>query len=142
VDGDGDTDLVLGSTGTQSFWLENQAGNASAWLLRTLITSLGEPLLSVADLDRDGDLDVVGTGTSVPGWFENTAGNGSVWTRRPIGTVNFPFRGAAFDVDSDRRPGRARVHGHRHALVRERGRERLGLDHALLRSRRAGRHDP
>jgi hypothetical protein len=62
--------------------------------------------LAVADLDRDGDVDVVGAaigGNSVA-WWENVSGDGSVWVRHPIDD-SFPgaitVRVADLDGDAD-----------------------------------------
>jgi len=57
-----------------------------------------------ADVDGDGDVDVLGAGEGADAiaWWENTAGDGIAWTER---TVDGAFWGAysvhAADVDGD-----------------------------------------
>ncbi|HET9314617.1 MAG TPA: VCBS repeat-containing protein, partial [Vicinamibacteria bacterium] len=106
VDGDGDQDVLTTAFGSSTvLWYDNTAGNGSAWVPRTIATGANGPVaLVAADVDRDGDVDVVtasSAGNRVA-WHENTAGDGSAWTTRTITTdVSQPFRVSAADVDGD-----------------------------------------
>jgi len=74
-----------------------------------VISTLGiQPdALASADLDRDGDLDLLAgwSGTSRLAWFDNVNGDGSTWTLRTIATDLSGIRSvAAADVDGDGDP--------------------------------------
>ncbi|MCP4664934.1 MAG: DUF11 domain-containing protein, partial [Deltaproteobacteria bacterium] len=86
-------------------WWENTAGDGSAWTERTVSAAFdGANSVYAADVDADGDTDVLGTagGADTIAWWENTAGDGSAWTEH---TVSAAFDGAlsvyAADLDSD-----------------------------------------
>ncbi|MCG8456016.1 MAG: VCBS repeat-containing protein, partial [Holophagales bacterium] len=114
LDGDGDLDLLaanLGDANPNSSKLVaylNTLGDGTAWNPVVITDSLltGADAIGVGDLDRDGDLDVIGGamgGTDIY-WFENTMGNGSAWMEHTISTI---FNGARsiqvldFDRDGD-----------------------------------------
>lgn len=105
VDGDGDLDVVsLRFDGAwQVVWEENTGGDASSWsphVIDAFASSLETPeKIFPADLDRDGDLDVVSlwkdtfpSTQKVIGWHENTAGDGSAWVRHVIFGAISPAR--------------------------------------------------
>ena len=106
LDGDGDTD-VLGAASTDHdiTWWENTAGDGSAWNESTIEGDFaGAGGVHAADLDGDGDMDVLGSafsGNAIT-WWENTAGDGSSWSEE---TIRSNFSGAlsvhAADVDGD-----------------------------------------
>ena len=106
VDGDGDLDVLGADSGADNItWWENTAGNGTAWTEHTVDGSYDTARsVYAADLDGDGDIDVLGADytTSDITWWENTAGKGTVWTEH---TVDGDFRGAysvhAADVDGD-----------------------------------------
>lgn len=106
VDGDGDVD-ILGTAveADDVVWFENTAGDGSAWTKRTIDSSFGTPReVYSADIDGDGDLDVVTTGNGSDGttWFENTVGDGSSWTPRVIlSTATLASSAADMDGDGD-----------------------------------------
>ncbi len=73
LDGDLDTDLVVGGGG-QVAWLENTDGQGTFAVEHTLTDpSDNEEIAAVVDFDGDGDADIV---TRSIGWFENTNGTG------------------------------------------------------------------
>jgi hypothetical protein len=108
LDGDGDLDVAAGYSSSSLSWFENVAGDASAWSsAQSVGNALGPPLgLQAADLDADGDLDIVSS-TDIGGairWHENTAGDASAWTSRTLDTLT-AFEGTwdlnVVDVDGD-----------------------------------------
>ncbi len=106
VDGDGDTD-VLGAAmlAHDITWWENTDGTGTVWTEHTLDNNFdGASSVHAADVDGDGDIDVLGTagwGHDIS-WWENTEGTGTVWTEH---TLDHNFNGAvsvyAADVDGD-----------------------------------------
>ena len=106
VDGDGDQDALSSSTLANSLtWFENAAGNGSAWVTRTITTSVHAPASAfAADLDGDGDQDALTVLLLMDAvlWYENTAGNGSAWSLHTIATgADGPREAVAADVDRD-----------------------------------------
>jgi hypothetical protein len=110
IDGDGDVDALSGSPGDDTVaWYENTAGDGSAWTKHIVDnTAFGVYSTFAADMDSDGDIDIVsgwGDGDTVA-WHENTAGDGSTWTTRDItalsgGTVDFVEKVFVADLDGD-----------------------------------------
>ncbi len=104
IDGDGDTDVVGGAAnGTAISWWENTAGDGTAWTKRTIDGGiLGPTSVSVADVDGDGDSDVLGTGFGDGAlWWENTVGDGLAWTEHTIDPAAYLGTIIAADVDGD-----------------------------------------
>lgn len=111
IDGDGDADVVR-STG----WFENLDGKGASWAWHENIQG-GHPgrfpdttKSWLADLDKDGDNDVVLTDAEVdPGkgrvhWFENADGVGGRWVRHEIASGKGDLHTLAladFDGDGD-----------------------------------------
>jgi plastocyanin len=99
VDSDGDTDVVaaafygdgpeLGRNGKYA-WFENLDDAGDIWVQHDLdLKFQNANEAHAADIDGDGDLDVVGanaedTGPSNFTWWENLDGDGSSWTKRAI----------------------------------------------------------
>ena len=103
-DGDGDLDVLSAASDAGGpAWFENTAGDGSAWTERTISASTVSISLLVADLDGDGDPDVVARSTTDElVLHENSDGDGSTWTPLSLpGTEGAnPFADAA-DVDGD-----------------------------------------
>jgi hypothetical protein len=106
VDGDGDLDLLSASRGNDAVtWYENLHGDGTAMPARMIAASADGPDgIFAADVDRDGDLDVISASRfdDKLAWYENRTGNGKTWTAR---TISDRARGAAAvfaaDVDGD-----------------------------------------
>jgi hypothetical protein len=85
VDGDGDVDLLsAGRDDRKIAWYENTdgAGNFGGQLVLDTMTIYANAS-QAADVDRDGDLDVVSGGQGGGlGWYENTDGSGGFGPRR------------------------------------------------------------
>ena len=109
LDGDGDIDVVAYPPGASTLvWFENAGGTGTTWLRRNLSqTATGAQVAITADLDRDGDIDIVSAGAS-PGnslaWYENTTIHRTVrfGAEHIISTVpNGPNAMEAGDIDGD-----------------------------------------
>ncbi|HSH05780.1 MAG TPA: VCBS repeat-containing protein, partial [Anaerolineae bacterium] len=106
VDGDGDLDILGAAENADAIsWWENTAGDGTAWTEHTVDPAFaGASSVAAADVDGDGDLDILGAALVADdiSWWENTAGDGTAWTEH---TVDTAFNGArsvaAADVDGD-----------------------------------------
>lgn len=99
IDGDGDTDLLLGTQ-----WLRNDGGS---WSAHTLFNAGADPDRNrLADINGDGRLDaVVGyEAINAPGqlaWYEQPASPTSLWSEHLIATITGPMSLDAADMDGD-----------------------------------------
>ncbi len=106
VDGDGDLDMLGAAVMDNEIgWWENTAGDGTAWTGHTVDGAFaGARFVYAADVDGDGDMDVLGAAYEDDDitWWENTAGDGTAWTEH---TIDGAFGGAvsvhAEDVDGD-----------------------------------------
>ncbi len=108
ADLDGDSDLdILGAeiNADRITWWSNDAGDGTVWTTRDIDTSFdGAGWVSSADLDADGDPDVLGAAIFAEAvtWWENSAGDASTWITHPI---DVDLRGStwatAADIDGD-----------------------------------------
>ena len=107
IDGDGDADLVASAEVTGEIkWYENTIiAEARVMLPHDLADGLdGVRGIDLADLDGDGDLDVVGAVGELDliVWWENTGGRPIYWVTHFVGSG---FEGAidvlAHDIDGD-----------------------------------------
>jgi hypothetical protein len=108
ADMDGDTDPdILGTAYAMdqiAYW-ENQGGDPVVWIKRIVTSALDEAVTGCpADIDGDGDTDVLGTGqgSDLVVWWENLGGAPAAWRRHDVSTG---FAGAwpayADDIDGD-----------------------------------------
>jgi hypothetical protein len=86
VDGDGDFDVVATNIirGLHVIWFEND-GAGGGWETHLIDAGFASPyIVSAADMDGDGDTDVIGTSNSwnTVAWWENVDGVGDAWKRR------------------------------------------------------------
>jgi hypothetical protein len=110
---DGRLDAVVGyeaiSTSGKLAWYEQGASATAAWAERVIATVVGPMSLDVADMDGDGDLDVVvgEHNLSSPSAarllvFENTDGRGGAWAPHVVYTGDEHHDGAQVaDIDGD-----------------------------------------
>ena len=105
VDGDRDADLVWAGwkesvPGGEILWLENVDGRGAFGPAQTIASSTGGTTLKtgfgVADLDGDGDLDVLDRDF----WHENAAGDGSSWVAHAMPS-GIPPTLTPVDLDQD-----------------------------------------
>jgi hypothetical protein len=106
VDGDDDLDILgAGFYADEITWWENDDGSGTSWIEHTVESNINGPeSIYAADVDGDGDMDVLGAvrNAAVVIWWENHDGSGTSWTKH---TVDDPFDWArsvyAADVDGD-----------------------------------------
>ena len=109
LDGDGDLDVVFAHGGTNGgiAWVENDGDPTDGWGdHHTVSTAPVEPFgLAVADLDGDGDLDLVAADSSrnLVTWYENDGTD--FWTERTIDALLPGATDVAVgDIDGDGDP--------------------------------------
>jgi hypothetical protein len=111
IDGDGRIDIVAAAEGSNQFvWLRNNGAQPPLFDLRPINSGLPPPpgqdyakAVFAADIDGDGDLDVVFASEQENrvGWFENT-GRGTAFTAHVIATDMLHAKSVyAVDIDRD-----------------------------------------
>lgn len=104
LDGDGDQDVLTSSYfGNKLVWLENLDGTGADFAPHIISSTIQTPWgVYAADLDGDGDMDVIATSVSNNNviWYENTDGNGAFVLKQAIyaNRANFVM---ATDIDND-----------------------------------------
>jgi len=106
IDNDGDMDIVSHSLhGDIVGWFRNLDGNGTFSNLQVISTNVDFPnQVYAADLDGDGDMDVISTSKddNKIAWYENINGNGNFGPQRIITTsVEEPNAIYASDIDND-----------------------------------------
>lgn len=106
VDGDGDTDILAVDNGNDRvLWFENNGARPPAWTQRVITPTAVDPWgVFSADLDRDGDMDVLtaSVGDDRLVWHENDGARPPGWTAHPLPTTtNGPTSVRAADLDGD-----------------------------------------
>ncbi len=108
LDADGDLDIAFtAETGGDVSWLENTAGDATAWTLRPVASAVAQPdQVRVADLDGDGDDDLLAAarGDGVLSWWPNETLHRSATfpiAHRVLGTGGFNQRPGVETADLD-----------------------------------------
>ncbi len=106
LDNDGDTD-VAGAVleDNQMVWYRNEGGSPIAWTKFTIANNFYQAFsVYAADLDDDGDQDVIGAagaGDQIA-WWSNDGGNPVQWTYHTIRTgYDFAHEVYAYDLDED-----------------------------------------
>lgn len=105
LDGDGDKDIVATSTnGNNIVWFENLDGNGNFSEPRIIVSNMEYPLdIAVADIDGDGDLDIVAVSTNDHKivWFKNLDGQGNFGQQQLVAQLNEVQTVQAKDMDGD-----------------------------------------
>jgi alpha-tubulin suppressor-like RCC1 family protein len=106
VDGDGDLDGIGGlgqSPGVE--WYENKGTVPPTFTVRAISAgAVGAQAVHAADLDGDGDTDILATDTSNDRvlWFANSGAHPPTWTQRVVATgVDDPYSVFSADLDGD-----------------------------------------
>ncbi len=106
IDGDSDMDVIGAANRAEKIaWWENEDGTGLSWIEHPIDEDFDYAEgLFVADVDGDGDMDVIGAAAQgdLIQWWENYEGTGLVWIEH---TVDTQFDGAlsvyATDLDGD-----------------------------------------
>ncbi len=110
IDGDGHMDVISNNYDTPFFqriyWYKNN-GEKDPAFTENLVPSYGEDIRSLlaADMDGDGDMDIISVHRAGINWYENVNGDGSSWRAANIVSgygvsVNFSS-GYVADMDND-----------------------------------------
>jgi hypothetical protein len=106
LDNDNDMDIVAAVLeDDQMVWFRNDGGDTLAWTKFIIASNFLEPYsVYAADLDDDGDQDVIGAagvGNEVA-WWRNDSGDTIQWTKYTIrNNYNFAHEVYAHDLDED-----------------------------------------
>ncbi|MFS4457383.1 FG-GAP-like repeat-containing protein [Maribacter sp. 2304DJ31-5] len=105
-DSDGDSDILVCSYGITNHltWYENLDGFGNYGLENIITENKGSTKKpSIADIDNDGDLDIVSSIDKNIFWFENIDGQGSFNTQHQVNSTLLQggFIIESFDVDND-----------------------------------------
>ncbi len=105
VDGDGDMDVLGAATNDETItWWENIDGSGTEWIEHTVaIIIFGAWSVDAADIDDDGDIDILGTGLDdyYIRWWENADCSGTTWIEHIVGIYTSMTIIQAADIDGD-----------------------------------------
>ncbi|MED5421359.1 MAG: FG-GAP-like repeat-containing protein, partial [Pseudomonadota bacterium] len=106
MDGDGDLDIVSASDSDDTIaWYENDGTANPSWTAADIATSAdGAVDVHVADMDGDGDLDIVSASQNddTIAWYENDGASNPSWTAADIATSADGAQGVyVADMDGD-----------------------------------------
>jgi len=109
LNGDGDVDVLGAVSGlSQLVWWRNNNGAGTVWRTNIIVAGFGGANgIKAADVDCDGDMDVVGSndGAGDVVWVENLNGLGTSWDLHVLDTnMNFAASPLVADMDSDGDP--------------------------------------
>ena len=108
LDRDGDVDLAVAVWSDDTIsWFENTTGDGSAWTEHDVFTNAdGAASVCAADLDRDGDIDLISASANDNSirWYENTGGLPPTFDPSPhllTTAMSYPQSVVAGDLDRD-----------------------------------------
>jgi hypothetical protein len=109
VDGDGDMDIIGAAYGSgisdEMSWWENVDGSGASWVQHVVDGDFASAYsVDAADMDEDGDIDIIGASEweSEISWWENLNGSGTSWRKHLInGGFGMAHSVCAEDVDGD-----------------------------------------
>ena len=106
MDGDGDLDIVSASKDDHTIaWYENNGAANPTWSAIDIATSAqGASDVHIADMDGDGDLDIVSASTidNTIAWYENNGAADPTWSAADIATsANGAYDVHIADMDND-----------------------------------------
>ncbi|MCO5190902.1 MAG: VCBS repeat-containing protein [Anaerolineae bacterium] len=107
IDGDGALDLVGAASSADGVtWWKNATGDGMSWNATIIASSfLNANSVLAHDIDRDGDLDVIGAAgqpTNRIAWWENVSGNGLDWSEHVVANdLQDPRALQLIDFDND-----------------------------------------
>ena len=106
MDGDGDLDIVSASHLDSTIaWYENDGAADPSWTAADIATSAdGARSVYVADMDGDGDLDIVSASNNddTIAWYENDGAANPSWTAADIATsADYAYSVYVADMDGD-----------------------------------------
>ena len=106
MDNDGDMDIVSASDGDDTIaWYENNGAVDPTWSAANIDTNAdGAQDVHVADLDNDGDMDIVSASATdnTIAWYENDGAADPSWSASDIATSVSGARSVfAADIDGD-----------------------------------------
>ncbi|MGB2373654.1 MAG: FG-GAP repeat domain-containing protein, partial [Poseidonia sp.] len=105
MDGDGDLDIVSASSADDTIaWYENDGAANPSWTAADIATSAdGAYSVYVADMDGDGDLDIVTSSylDQAIAWYENDGATNPSWSASSIASVQLSEQVFVEDMDGD-----------------------------------------
>lgn len=106
LDGDNDLDIIAASAEDhKTAWFENMDGQGNFGPPNIITNNNGASTLAyafAADLDGDGDNDIISAAGSLINWYENLDGQGAFGTAQSVANASFEISGFhADDLDGD-----------------------------------------